>query len=130
MQGSNIDRLRSELAAEFRDALLHAYHGPHIDMSARQLPTAFEADERTDSASPDILQLLSGRCHHYPVLSRNHHMMVTLQLQRTVGVPQMVVLTLHTTGSCWGWSGRGKIAFLRAAMRLPHLTPQQPLHSS
>ena len=62
VKGSNIDRLRAELAAEFRDALLHAYHGPHVDMSARQLPTAFEADERTDTASPDILQLLSGRC--------------------------------------------------------------------
>jgi hypothetical protein len=65
-QGSNIDRLRAELAAEFRDALLHAYHGPHVDMSARQLPTAFEADERTDPASPDILQLLSGRCNQHP----------------------------------------------------------------
>ena len=62
LKGSNIDQLRAELAADFRDALLHAYHGPHVDMSARQLPTAFEADERTDPASPDILQLLSGRC--------------------------------------------------------------------
>lgn len=64
-KGSNIDRLRAELAAEFRDALLHAYHGPHVDMSARQLPTAFEADERTDPTSPDILQLLSGRCNQW-----------------------------------------------------------------
>ena len=72
LKGSNIDRLRAELAAEFRDALLHAYHGPHVDMSARQLPTAFEADERTDPASPDILQLLSGRCYQWdaPVQQR------------------------------------------------------------
>lgn len=60
-QGSNIDRLRAELAAEFRDAMLHAYHGPHVDMSDRRLPQAFEADERSDTAAPDILQLLSGR---------------------------------------------------------------------
>lgn len=61
-QGSNVDRLRAELAVEFREALLHAYHGPAVDMSARRLPAAFEADERSDGASPDILQLLSGRC--------------------------------------------------------------------
>lgn len=60
-QGSNIDQLRAELAAEFRDALLHAYHGPLVDMSHRQLPQAFEADERSDTTAPDILQLLSGR---------------------------------------------------------------------
>lgn len=56
-----MDLLRAEMQAEFRDALLHAYHGPRVDMSDRRLPDCFEADERTDANSTDVLQLLSGR---------------------------------------------------------------------
>jgi hypothetical protein len=136
-KGSNIDRLRAELAAEFRDALLHAYHGPHVDMSARQLPTAFEADERTDPGSPDILQLLSGRCNQWdaPVWQSPHDRpSLQLALEHTAGAACRTCLCegvrAAQTGSCWGSSGKGKTPFWRAARSLLRSKHQQLLHSS
>ena len=47
--------------AEFREALLHAYHGPVVDFEGRQLPPCFEAEERSDPKHSDILQIVCGR---------------------------------------------------------------------
>lgn len=54
------------LQAEFREALLHAYHGPLVDFTARKLPSCFEAEERSDPAHSDVLQIVSGRCSPPP----------------------------------------------------------------
>lgn len=60
-QQNNLERMRTNLQAEWREALLHAYLGPSVDMSTRTLPSFFEADERSHPSEPDILQVVSGR---------------------------------------------------------------------
>lgn len=58
---NSIDRLRSSLQAEWHEVLLHAYLGPAVDMSTRELPSCFEAEERSHTSEPDILHIVSGR---------------------------------------------------------------------
>ena len=115
LQGSNIDRLRAELQTEFRDALLHAYHGPRVDMTDRRLPSAFEADERSDLSAPDILQLLSGRCaaNVPPRVTTAAFVVCSARLCGAIvfahhmDMRDVGRLPLFT-GSCWVWCESGR----------------------
>eukprot|EP00884_Botryococcus_braunii_P018870 jgi/Botrbrau1/5667/Bobra.0071s0011.3 len=52
---------KADLQASFNGALAHAYLGPRLTLEAGELPEAFEAEERRDSCTLDVLHLVSGR---------------------------------------------------------------------
>ena len=60
--GRYLDRYQREVEGDLRHALSHAYLGPTLHHLAKnQLPKHFEAEERTDLSSDNILNLISGR---------------------------------------------------------------------